>query len=340
MIRHDNYSLKTENTLQLPAEAKVFFDQVNQQDLPKLAAEFSMPELILGGGSNILLTRDLELVIRLSDTGYQLISETQDKVQLEISSGMNWHRLVSETVANHWLGIENLALIPGTVGAAPVQNIGAYGQELKDVVLEVEVFDWLKQDFIRLDRAECQFGYRQSIFKQTNSKLVVTGLKIELSKQTDLNLDYYSIGGLNDSLKNELSKFGSDQISQQQVFEAVINIRKRKLPDWNQVPTVGSFFVNPVVSKKTAEALQQQIPDLQLYPVSASEVKVPVGRILDYFGWRGKQIGNCRVTKENAAIFTHNGKADGREFLDFIQLIKQQVYDKVGLDLDTEVRIY
>lgn len=351
MKQKTNQLLKPLNTLQFESKARELVELETIEDLFEYTqTQTKLPDLILGEGSNLLITKDcIELVVKIGFKGIKIVKETEDSVLLRVFSGENWHDLVKYVVGKNWGGIENLALIPGLVGAAPVQNIAAYGQNFSDVVESVEYFDWHSRELITLSPDECRFGYRDSIFKrELKGRAIITQVLIKLAKNPGTETSYYSIGGLNDSLDKELSESATAPYSIKDIFDAVVAIRKRKMPDWKTTPTVGSFFINPIVNQAKLAELEAKIPQLQSYPVEQLRysgnstiakglVKIPVGRILDYLGWRGKSVGNCLVTKENAAIFSHSGKATGKEFYQFTQEIKNDVLDQLGIELETEV---
>ena len=346
--------IKDLNTLRISARANYFVAVTENNQLSeilKLPDYKNLPKLILGGGSNILFTKDFPgLVIKIETQGKVVVHEDQQNVYLKVASGENWHDLVSYTVDHNWGGIENLALIPGTAGASPVQNIAAYGQNLSDTLESVEYLDIKQNQTKTLTASECKLSYRDSVFKhELRDRAIITSITIKLRKNPDLETSYYSIGGRNDSLIAELEKISQKPYSIKDVFNAVVAIRSRKLLDWKVKPTVGSFFVNPIVSKKTLATLQTEISNLQFYSVDGLEygntgndstVKIPVGRLLDHLGWKGKTVGNCMVSEKLASILTHNGKATGKEFLEFVELIKADVKAKLGVDLQTEVNIF
>lgn len=356
-IRH-NVDLTPLNTLRLPARAQQFATISTIEEAHQLCRNYvsaNLPILILGGGSNILFTRDFEgLVIKNEIKGYQLKNQSATEVRLEIQAGESWHDLVTYAVNNNWGGIENLALIPGTVGAAPVQNIAAYGQSLSETLVTVKYLSTTTHQQKELSNAQCQFSYRNSVFKQQlKGRAIITSVELSLTKNPELETTYYSVGGRNDSLQRQLSQTYSEPFTIKNVYDTVINIRRQKLLDWEKYPTVGSFFINPVIKTDHYMQLHKQDPDLQCYPPEdlkynqlltldhdkPTYVKVPVGRLLDYLGWKGKQIGNCMVSSQLASILTHNGQATGKEFLAFADMIKADVKQKMDIELESEVNI-
>lgn len=344
------------NTLRLPAQAAYYVevDAVEQMGaVREFIDQHSLGFFVLGGGSNTLFTTDYPgLVIKMNIKGKKIVSLDETSVILDIAAGEDWHELVEYSVDNGWGGIENLALIPGSVGAAPVQNIAAYGQNLSDVLVSVTGYEINNGQMITLKREDCEFAYRDSIFKNDlRDSVAITNVRLKLHRLPELETSYFSIGGLNDSLKNELQKNSKKPYTVKDVFDAVVAIRQRKLLDWHEYPTVGSFFINPIVSRETYETLRLLDPDLQAYPIEDLHykslddpslnqeefVKIPVGRILDFLGWKGRSVGNCRVHDKVASIFSHNGQATGAEFFAFTEEIKADVRAKMGIELQSEV---
>jgi UDP-N-acetylmuramate dehydrogenase len=356
LLVQENVSLKPLNTFAIDAKARYLATVSQPADVKEITTSQSLGPLqpfILGGGSNTLLRQNLvALVIKVEIGGIDVISETSDDIVVEVGAGENWHHFVATAVNSGWGGIENLAYIPGTMGGAPVQNLAAYGHNFVDVFDSLEAIHLGDGSTTTFSKEACQFGYRQSIFKtKLSQQYLITKVRVKLRKIPQLETSYYSIGGSYDSIAKELEANFQPPYTIASVFQAVINIRKRKLPEVSEVPSVGSFFINPVVSRQSLDNLLVQIPELQYYPIDqlqyksledpelaqADYVKVPVGRILDELGWRGRQIGNCRVYEHWASIITHNGKATGEELYQFTQLIKADVKSKYGIDLQSEV---
>lgn len=349
----ESVNLINYNTLKLSAISKYLVQLDSLVDIPSIPVDiWNLPKLIIGEGSNILLTSDWDgLVILMRTKGKKIVKETQDNVWLELESGENWHDLVRWTVDNNWGGIENLALIPGTVGAAPVQNIAAYGQNFVDVCEQVAFRHWDGTVEI-LNNVQCKFGYRDSIFKhEYKDKGIVTKVIIKLNKNPKLETGYFSVHVKNESLHSELKKTDKSEFGVKDVFEAVCAIRTRQLPDWKETPTAGSFFKNPVVIKAKLLELQAKVPELQYYPadqLSYKQIndsdfnkneyfKIPAGRLLDDLGWRGKFVGHCGSFKKHAMILTHDGQATGIEMYDYVKLLQKDVKEKFGVELEMEV---
>jgi UDP-N-acetylmuramate dehydrogenase len=345
------------NTFRVHATANRLI-QINQyQQIPKLLKTQGFSEgqdFILGGGSNTLLVRSsVNTIWQSLITGTNIVKESSKNVFLEIGAGENWHQLVEYAVNQGYAGIENLALIPGLVGGAPVQNLAAYGQNFSDVCHRVNAFDLHTGTKIEFRSSECQFGYRQSVFKHHPHRFLITSVIIKLAKNHTLNTSYFSIGGRYDSINKSLESQGISHPSIRDIFNAVIEIRQQKLPDVSKVPSVGSFFINPTITHHQLEQLKAQIPNLQYYPVEqlryvsledeslaqADFVKVPVGRILQVLGWQGRQIGHCMIYPQWASIITHDGHATGAEIKNFADTIAKDVYAKLSVKLDSEVTI-
>ncbi|MBO6794294.1 MAG: UDP-N-acetylmuramate dehydrogenase [Balneolaceae bacterium] len=301
------------------------FELIKQQD-----AEF----LILGGGSNILFVDDFDgVILNIKLKGISIIEETEDHVLLKIAAGENWHELVMYCVSQGWGGIENLALIPGKVGAAPIQNIGAYGAELSDVLVELDAWMIETQTNNTFSNAECKFGYRESVFKShLKGKVVITSLTIRLAKNHIPNFEY-------GALKAVLESRGITKPSIKQVCEAVIEVRQSKLPDPNELGNNGSFFKNPVIDVFLFNELKQKYPNIPGYPVTEHQVKVPAGWLIDQAGWKGYREGDAGVHKKQALVLVNYGNATGQEMYDLSERIKQDIRKKFGIELVREVNI-
>lgn len=353
----ENASLKNYNTFRVDAKARFFAENANEGDILAIAKDpqfKNLAKLVLGDGSNILFMKDFDgLVIKPAILGRRVVEEDNDRVILEVGASENWHDLVGYTVGNNWGGIENLALIPGTAGAASVQNIAAYGQNFSDVFESLEAFDFESGEIKKFEFKDCEFEYRNSIFKKSAGRYLILRVNIRLSKNPDLNTSYYQIGISNASVVGELEKIASKPYTIKDVYNAVINIRVKKLPDPAKIPNVGSFFLNPVVSFKKYKALSEADPELQSYPVdqliyvkkdksevsAESFLKVAAGRMLEKLGWLGKWKGNCGVHDKHSLIVVSNGRASGKEILDFSEEIKADFLKNYGIELKSEVNI-
>jgi len=336
MLIHTNYNLRFHNTFGIPAVAERFATVHHPEELSVILAAAGNPQdlLLLGEGSNVLLP-DLVpgLVLLNRIQGIDIVRERPREVIVAVGSGVNWHQFVLWTLRQGLGGIENLALIPGTVGASPIQNIGAYGVELKDVFEELEAIDWRTGKKQRFTAEDCQFGYRFSIFKDKElaRKFYLSKIYFKLTKgHHHLNTSYGAIQELLDNW----------QISEPQpadVAAAVIEIRRAKLPDWRQLGNAGSFFKNPVVDRDFFNNLRTDYPQAPSYPVDEQSVKIPAGWLIDQCGWKGKRIGNVGCYSAQALVIVNYGGASGQEVLAFSEQVAASVLDRFGVVLEREV---
>jgi UDP-N-acetylmuramate dehydrogenase len=290
------------------------------------------PLLVLGGGSNILFISDFKGTILHPDMeGIRIDEQDQDHAIISAGAGVNWDKLVEWTVYKGFSGLENLSLIPGMVGASPVQNIGAYGVEARDTIEKVKAI-CIKDGTMRVfSNTDCQFGYRKSIFKgEHKGKYVITSVQFRLSKKPLVRLDY---GSLNDEIK----KLG--EVSLKNIRHSVINIRRSKLPDPEITGNAGSFFKNPVVSNVVAEDLKKNYPDMPLYEGHSGAFKLAAGWLIDKCGWKGKRIGDAGVHDKQALVLVNYGKSSGREIFDLSEKIRESVIEKFGVELEREVEV-
>jgi len=330
-------SLKSFNTFGIDVKAKYFVfikDEVELNEILTSEEYRKIPKLILGGGSNILLTRDFEgLVIKVSISGIKIINEGEDSVLLEAGAGVVWHELVLFCIEKNYGGIENLSLIPGLVGAAPVQNIGAYGQELKEVFQSLNGLYLNNGETATFVKDDCKFGYRNSVFKnELKDKFIITSIKLRLTKNPVINLEY-------SALKNEIEKLGLNHISIKEVSNVVCNIRKSKLPDPEEIGNAGSFFKNPEIKEEKYNELLKNYPDIVGYKMGNNKVKVAAGWLIEKCGWKGKRIGNTGAHTRQALVLVNYGGASGREIFDLSCKIKESVLEKFGIELNEEVNI-
>lgn len=337
MIRFfENYSLKGYNTFGVEAKTRFFFEFTELDDLTKfLDANSSWQEeeiFLLGGGSNLLFVNDFEgLIIHPNVPGVQVIREDRNQVWLEVGAGENWDGFVDYCVKSEYYGLENLSLIPGSVGAAPVQNIGAYGVEVKDFVDTVNGFDLQTMTAYSVPAEQCRFDYRNSTFKtDLKNRFIVTSVIFRLEKFPDFRLDY-------GTLKAEVEKRGS--LSPQNVREAVITIRQSKLPDPAQLGNAGSFFKNPVVDEKFAGSLKSDFPEMPFYPVGDGQIKLAAGWLIDQCGWKAYREGDAGVHKHQALVLVNYGNATGKELYKLSQKIQTSVKEKFEVELEPEANI-
>jgi UDP-N-acetylmuramate dehydrogenase len=294
----------------------------------------TMPKMILGGGSNVLFTQDFEgLIIKNGLTGIHKVSEDADAVILNVGAGENWHELVLYAIDQGLGGIENLSLIPGTVGAAPMQNIGAYGVETKDVFESLEALNKETLEIEIFNVENCKFDYRQSVFKNVfRDKYIITSVSFRLTKQHTLNTSY---GAIEEILSDE----GVSNPTIRDVSNAVIKIRQSKLPDPKEIGNAGSFFKNPVIDSLDHEGLKAEFPEIPGYELPSNEVKVPAAWLIQNCGWRGKRLGAIGVHKNQALVLVNYGGGKGADLKKLAQDIQQSVADKFGIELEMEVNV-
>ncbi len=330
----ENISLKPFTTFGIDKKAKFFTAVGTLSELKSAliaAKEKQLPVFILGGGSNILLTRDMEgLVIKLEIKGIHLVKEEGDHLLVEVGAGEVWHELVMHCIAQDWAGLENLSLIPGTVGASPMQNIGAYGVEIKDVFESLQALHRETLEMHSFDAEACQFGYRESVFKQAfKEQFVITSVTFRLSKTPNFHLEYGAI-------REVLAANGIDQPSIRDISDAVIQIRQSKLPDPKEIGNAGSFFKNPTIPASQFEALKSSFPSIPGYP-SSEGVKVAAGWLIEQAGWKGKRIGDVGVHVKQALVLVNYGNGSGEEIKSLAQQIQASVLEKFGIQLHPEV---
>lgn len=334
-IQH-NVSLKKFNTFGIDVQAKYFIDIENKMhliealQLPKFFEYF-----VLGGGSNMLLTQDIELpVLHINIKGKEVIETTEDHVLVKIEAGENWHEFVLWCIENNFGGVENLSLIPGNVGTSPIQNIGAYGVELKDTFVACKAINIETHKEKTFTHNDCQFGYRNSIFKQeAKGKYIITSVVFRLtSKNHKLNTSYGAI-------QQELEKNNISDPTIKDVSNAVIAIRQRKLPDPKKLGNSGSFFKNPVISKSEFDMLQQKHTTIPHYVISETEIKVPAGWLIEQCGFKGKRFGDAGVHKNQALVLVNYENASGAEILALAKKIQKTVLEKFNIAIEAEVNV-
>jgi UDP-N-acetylmuramate dehydrogenase len=334
----ENINLKPFNTFGIAVNTRYFSKVRTSEELLELTQTHvfkNEKHLILGGGSNILFTSDFDgLIIKTELKGIEVIDESDEVVTIKAQSGELWHDLVLHCVHQQWGGIENLSLIPGTVGASPIQNIGAYGVELKDVLKEVECIDLTTGEKLTFNNSECAFGYRDSIFKhQLKEKIFISSITLSLTKKNHLfNTSY---GAISDTLK----AMNLHEVSIQSISDAVIQIRKNKLPDPTHLGNAGSFFKNPVISFTHYQSLQKTFSTIPGYHSVNQEVKVPAGWLIEQCGWKGKRINHVGVHAYQALVIVNYDNATGEEIFDLAQQIITSVKQKFYITLTPEVNI-
>jgi UDP-N-acetylmuramate dehydrogenase len=331
-----NISLKSLNTFGIDAKAKSFCNITSIEALREILKEqYSNSLFILGGGSNMLLTQDIEaLVLHINLKGISVVSETEDKVIIKAMAGENWHEFVLWCIKQNYGGIENLSLIPGNIGTAPIQNIGAYGVELKDVFVSCEAMHIKTQNTKTFTKADCNFDYRESVFKQDlKGQYIITSVNFELTKTNhQLYMDYGAI-------KQELEASNIAKPTIQDVSKAVIAIRQSKLPDPNEIGNSGSFFKNPIISALQFKKLLESFPDAPSYKISDKAVKVPAGWLIEKAGFKGKRFDNYGVHNKQALVLVNYGNAKGSDIFKLAQLIQETVKRIFDIEIETEVNI-
>ena len=331
----ENFSLKTFNTFGVEAKAK-YFAEVNSLEELKETLQFSYsPILVLGGGSNVLFTKDFDgLVIKLNLKGISEEIVNENHVLVAAKAGENWHEFVQFTISKNYGGLENLSLIPGNVGTCPIQNIGAYGTEIKDHFVSCKALNTETSEVETIDLEQCKFGYRDSIFKTSaKGKYIILEVKFKLTTQNHhIKTEYGAIS-------TELKNLGIENPTIQDVAKAVINIRQSKLPNPAKIGNAGSFFKNPTIPLEQFEKLKEKFTEIQGY-ANGNFVKVPAGWLIENAGWRGKQIGNVASHKLQALVIINaTGKATGKEIYGFSTKIIDSVKEKYGIELEREVNI-
>ncbi|WP_340074674.1 UDP-N-acetylmuramate dehydrogenase [Leptobacterium sp. I13] len=335
-IQH-NISLKPFNTFGINVTAKHYTVVSNIDELIKALSlrEYSQ-KFILGGGSNMLLTKDIEaLVIHVNIRGIQVVKEDDKYVYVKAYAGENWHDFVLWTLNHNYGGVENLSLIPGNIGAAPIQNIGAYGVELKDVFVSCEAVEINTQKTRTFSAEACQFGYRNSIFKsKLKEQYIIASITLKLTKTN------HSINTAYGAIKEQLSDWGITSPTIQDVSKAVITIRESKLPNPKELGNSGSFFKNPVINKQVFDTLIKKYPDIPHYTISTDKIKIPAGWLIEKAGYKGKRYGDAGVHKKQALVLINYENATGNELLQLAEDIQQAIKIAFDIDLEPEVNIF
>ena len=326
--------LREHNTFGLPALAQTMVRIGGDADVRRVVDHPDYgraPKFILGGGSNVVLTKDIAaLVMKIEVAGRRLVAETADAWVVEAGAGENWHDFVAWTLEQGWPGLENLALIPGTVGAAPVQNIGAYGVELAERFESLDGVDLVTGRGVTLDRAMCRFGYRDSVFKHgLAGKTVITRVRLRLPRPWRPVLGYLD-------LERKIAETGNRQPDARTVFDWVCSIRRSKLPDPARVGNAGSFFKNPVVSAEQCRDIIGRDPEIVHYPLPDGSVKLAAGWMIDACGWKGKTVGKAGVYEKQALVLVNRGGAIGSEVITLARAIQESVYGRFGIRLEPE----
>ena len=332
----NNFSLKKYNTFNIEATAKQFVAVKNVTDLKAILIDFkNKKKFILGGGSNMLLTQNIDaLVIHVDLKGKKIINQDEKFVWVEAAAGENWHEFVLWTVHQNFGGLENMSLIPGNVGTTPVQNIGAYGAEIKDTMVSCNAINIENQIATIFTNQECKFGYRESIFKnEIKDEFIITSVVFKLTKnEHKINTSYGDI-----SKQLELQNCINPTLID--VSNAVIAIRKSKLPDPKELGNSGSFFKNPILLKVDFEPIHKKFLEMKYFDISATEVKVPAGWLIEQAGLKGKRFGDAGIHKNQALVLVNYGNATGQEILEVSKIVQQTVFEKFGIAIEAEVNI-
>ena len=331
-----NISLRTYNSFHFEVNASTFISVKSVEELQeRLFTGIKEPLLVLGGGSNILLTQKLiERVLKIDITGIEEVKEETSHIYVKAGAGENWSDFVQYTLSRNWSGLENLSLIPGNVGAAPIQNIGAYGVELKDVFFELEAYDRVDKKVYAFGVNDCKFGYRDSIFKSASKgRYIILNVTFRLSKTPLLKTNYGAI-------REELKKMNVHSPTIQDISRAVIAIRRSKLPDPKDIGNAGSFFKNPIVDQALFLSLSKKYPDLPAYPHEDQSVKLAAGWLIEQTGWKGYRKGDVGVHELQALVLVNYGDATGNEILGLSERIAESVIKKFGVRLEREVNVF
>ena len=332
----ENFSLKNHNTFGIDAKAKYFAEFDSLFALKEIISSEifqNNKSFILGGGSNILLTKDFEgLILHNKIEGICILEDNENNITVEVGGGVDWHDFVMWSLSQELSGIENLALIPGTVGASPVQNIGAYGMEVKDTIHKVMAFEISTKKTKTFNNTDCKFAYRNSIFKgELKNKYIITKVEFKLSK-TALNKTNY--GAIEEELKNL-----NLEASVKNIAEAVINIRSRKLPNPAELGNSGSFFKNPIIETSQFEQLKKEFPEMVGYKITESTTKIAAGWLIDNAGLKGYRKADVGVHKNQALVLVNYGSASGNDIINLAKEVQQKIKDKYGISIEAEVNI-
>ena len=337
MTIHENHSLKKLNTFGIAATARYFAELSSIEQIQELLSESRFAKtqkLILGGGSNLLFTKDFDgIVLKNNLKGINVIKEDSDFYFVKVGAGEVWHEFVLHCIEHGYAGLENLSLIPGNVGASPMQNIGAYGVEIKDSFYELEALNIADKKINTFNNAACKFGYRESVFKRDlKDQFIITSVTYKLRKAPVFNTSYGAI-------EKELEAMGIKELSIQAISQAVCNIRSSKLPNPAEIGNAGSFFKNPEIDRSLYERLKKKFQDMVSYDLENGNVKLAAGWLIEQTGWKGKTFGDAGVHKLQALVLVNYGNAKGEEILDLSQKVMDAVKEKFEVELEREVNI-
>jgi len=332
-----NHPLKNYNTFGIDSYAKYFtaFSSVDElKNLFQSGQYKNEPKFILGGGSNILFTKDFDgLVLKNEISGIETIHEEEKYVYVKVGAGVNWHQFVLHCIRKNFAGVENLSLIPGNVGASPMQNIGAYGVEIKDVFYSLEAYHYKENKILNFTLNDCEFGYRESVFKKKyKNQFAILDVTFRLNKIPHYNISYGAI-------EEELKKMNVEELSIKAISDAVINIRTSKLPDSKLIGNAGSFFKNPEINEHELYELKRIKTDIQSYKINDDKFKIPAGWLIEQCGWKGYRKGDAGCYEKQALVLVNYGNAKGKEIYDLSEKIKENVAQKFNINLEREVNI-
>ncbi|MEO9144344.1 MAG: UDP-N-acetylmuramate dehydrogenase [Ginsengibacter sp.] len=341
---YQNYSLKKYNTFGIAAIAKYFatFSSTNELEEFLKSKKNIYSNIILGGGSNILFTENYNgLILKNEIGGIHIVHDDEEFVYVRVGAGVIWHHFVMDCVKNNYGGVENLSLIPGNVGASPMQNIGAYGVEIKDVFFELEAFDLYDKIIRKFSAEDCEFGYRESIFKKKyKDQFAILNVTYRLRKKPLFNISYGAI-------ESELQRMNTRELSVRAVSDAVIHIRTSKLPDPEVIGNAGSFFKNPIIEKQGLEEIRKRelagldspVSNIPFYKIDEDHFKIPAGWLIEQCGWKGFRKGDVGCYEKQALVLVNYGNATGKEIYDLSEEIKISVEEKFGIEIEREVNI-
>ncbi|WP_338746508.1 UDP-N-acetylmuramate dehydrogenase [Pseudomonas putida] len=333
----EQVSLKPYNTFGIDVKARYFSQAQDDQQVRQAlgqAQQRGLPVLVIGGGSNLLLTRDIDaLVLHMASRGRRVLSDDGEQVVVEAEAGEPWHGFVQWTLAQGYCGLENLSLIPGTVGAAPMQNVGAYGVEIKDVFAGLTALDRETGELHDFDLAECAFGYRDSLFKRNPGRWLILRVRFALSRTLQAHLDYGPV-------RQRLAEQGVAEPTAQAISDAICSIRREKLPDPVELGNAGSFFKNPVVSAELVERIRAQYPAVVAYPQANGQVKLAAGWLIEQAGWKGHRDGDAGVHRLQSLVLVNYGQASGAQMHTLAQQIQADILERFGVELEMEPNLY
>jgi len=335
----ENISLKNYNTFSIDVRARYFSKFTSLIELDELyhfdSSNKEVTTLVLGGGSNILLTQDYKGLVAINEMrGIEVVNEDLQHIYVRAAAGENWHQFVMYCIKNNFAGVENLSLIPGSIGASPMQNIGAYGVEIKDVFYELEAYNIEEKKLQTFSTKDCEFGYRESVFKRKyKGKFVITSVTYKLNKSPVFNTSYGAI-------QQELDKMGVRELTLAAVSQAVIHIRQSKLPDPKVTGNAGSFFKNPTIPEEQFTSLQKEFPGIVGYPAKDHTVKVAAGWLIEHAGWKGYRKGDAGCHPRQALVLVNYGNANGIDIYNLSTEIMHSIEAKFGIILEREVNVF